>query len=402
MKKTKISIMLILTIASQLILFPLVSYAANYIANDFTKSTPTNTTLNFTAQDFLNVVDPPSGNPLTAVRFTQLTNARAGTLRIGADAVALNTTIPISKMDQLNFVPVKDYQGEAIFTWTAVFGNNTSPYPGAVIITIGDGVTAPLDSATAEPDASEPPSEPPSETPDASEEPQSSATPEPTGTPEPTETPEPTATPEPEPTLKPLKYEDMDDHWGAYSAGLLATKGYIVGEEIQDRFFFYPDKVLSRIDFVIMINSIFGVEPKDSTADNPFADQNIPSYILRYAIASYEAGIINGSDEGGILYLHPYDKITRVEATKILDNALKLEYPNTEDPEFTDNASIPEWGIQAVKNMEGYGIIRGFEDNTFRPYSNITKAQAAEMLYQTLKYVEKVRKTHSVFNFVQY
>ena len=194
----------------------------------------------------------------------------------------------------------------------------------------------------------------------------------------------------------------MDDHWGAYSAGLLATKGYIVGEEIQDRFFFYPDKVLTRIDFIIMVNSIFGVKPKDSTADNPFADQNVQSYVLRYAIAAHEAGIISGADEGGALYLHPYDRVTRMEAVKILDNALKLEHPNTEEMDFADSDQIPEWGVQALKNMEGYGIIRGFDDNTFRPNSNITKAQAAEMLYQTLKYVEKVRKTHSVFNFVQY
>lgn len=382
MKKTRISIFLILAMVSQLILYPFAAYAADYIANDFTKSTPKNTTLNFTAQDFLNAVNPPSGRSLTSVQFTQIVNSAAGVLRIGADAVALNAVVSVGDLDRLNFVPTKDYEGEGIFTWSADFGGTKSPYPGAVIITVGESA-APPPSESANPDSA-------TET----------ATPSPSPTAVPTAAP--TKEPEAEPTLKPLKYDDMDDHWGAYSAGLLATKGYIVGEEIQDRFFFYPDKILSRIDFIIMVNSIFGVKPKDSTADNPFADNGLPSYILRYAIASYEAKIIHGSNENDMLYLHPYEKITRAEAVKILDNALKLEHPNTRDAEFTDSASIPAWAMQAVKNMEGYGIIRGYEDNTFRPYENINKAQAAEMLYQTLKYREKVQKTRSVFNFVKY
>ena len=42
--------------------------------------------------------------------------------------------------------------------------------------------------------------------------------------------------------------------------------------------------------------------------------------------------------------------------------------------------------MQSVKNLVGYGIIKGFEDNTLRPYDNITKAQTAEMIYQMMKY----------------
>ena len=52
--------------------------------------------------------------------------------------------------------------------------------------------------------------------------------------------------------------------------------------------------------------------------------------------------------------------------------------------------------------MEAYGIVKGYEDNTFRPYDNITKAQAAEMLYQVFKSRQKVQRTQSVFNAVFY
>lgn len=374
MKKTRISITVVCIMVLQLLLYPLCAYAADlYVASDIHKNTPVNTTLNFTIQDFMDAVTLPEGGDLVSIEITQLTNEAAGTLRLGTDAVELNATINKASLDQLNFVPAKDYEGEAIFTWSANYGEATSPYPGACVITVGESSEVPPDS---------------------------SASPEATTSPAPTEVP--TATPEPGPTLKPLQYEDMLDHWGAYSAGLLATKGYIVGEEIQDKFYFYPEKVLNRIEFIIMVNSIFGVQAKDSLADNPFSDTGVPGYMLRHAIAAKEAGIISGAAEGDALYLHPYDKVTRIEAAKILDNALKVETPNTNELDFADANTIPEWGIQALKNMEGYGIIRGFDDNTFRPYSSITKAQAAEMLWQTLKYVEETHGTGKRFNTVLY
>ncbi|MBE7041304.1 MAG: S-layer homology domain-containing protein [Ruminococcaceae bacterium] len=340
------------------------------VANDFTKQTPKNTTLNFTIRDFTDSVNPPAGGSLSHITLAQLTNEAAGTLRLGTEPAKAGSAIATDKLDQLNFVPAKDFVGEAIFTWDAHYGTDAvSPYPSAVTIVIGAGQDTPEDPGTPPP------------------------------TPTPPETPEP---PDDTPTQKPLQYEDMLEHWGAYSAGMLGAEGIIVGEEIGGHFYFYPDKVLTRIDFIILANSIFGIKTKDSLAGNPFADTGVPSYMLRQAIAAYENGIIAGTKQNGQLYLNPYDKLTRAEAAKILDNGLALEHPATEPLSFADSASIPTWAEQAVKNMEAYGIVKGYSDNTFRPYGIITKAQAAELLYQTFKYQNHARKTQSVFNKVFY
>lgn len=340
------------------------------VANDFTKQTPKNTTLNFTIRDFTDSVNPPAGGNLSHITLAQLTNEAAGTLRLGTEPAKVGTAIATDKLDQLNFVPAKDFVGEAIFTWDAHYGTDAvSPYPSAVTIVVGEGQDTPEEPGTQNP------------------------------APTPPETPEP---PNDTPTQKPLQYEDMLEHWGAYSAGMLGAEGIIVGEEIGGHFYFYPDKVLTRIDFIILANSIFGIKTKDSLAGNPFADTGVPSYMLRQAIAAYENGIITGTKQNGQLYLNPYDKLTRAEAAKILDNGLALEHPATEPLSFADSASIPSWAEQAVKNMEAYGIIRGYNDNTFRPYGIITKAQAAELLYQTFKYQNHARKTQSVFNKIFY
>ncbi len=345
------------------------------IANDFTKQTNVNTTLNFTSHDFTSSVNPPNDGRLVSVIITQLTNAAAGTLRLGTESVKKNEEISVSALNKLNFVPAKDYRGEAIFTWNANYGTASSPYPSAVVITVGDEISKVTESTSE-----------PTETPVA--------------TPEAEHTPSPT--PAPAPTQKPLQYEDMLTHWGAYSAGMLGAEGIIVGEEIGGHFYFYPDKILTRMDFIILANSIFGIKTKDSLADNPFYDTGVPDYMLRQAIAAYEGGLITGVPAGNNLYLKPFERLTRAEAVKILDNGLKLEHPAREALSFSDTNDIPDWAVSAVQNLEAYGIIRGYGDNSFRPNEIISKAQASEMLYQVHKYKEKARKTQSVFHHIFY
>lgn len=353
-------------------IFPVFAERVNdpLVANDFTKETKVNTTLNFTISDFSDSVNPPENSPFSSITIRQLTSQTAGTLRLGTTPVTVNQEIQKPELDRLNFVPAKDYEGEAIFTWDAHYGTITSPYPSAVTIKIGSGTGSPT------------------ETPAPTNEPESTAI--------------PTQTPTPIPTQKPLQYEDMLDHWGAFSAGMLGAEGIIVGEEIGGHFYFYPNKVLTRMDFITLACAVFNVKTKDSLEGNPFVDQNVPNYMLRQAIAAYEAGLISGSNNGNALYLNPYDTLTRAEAIKILDNGLHLKYPATTELSFADSDKIPSWATQAVINMEAYGIVKGYEDNTFRPYANINKAQAGELLYQVYKYRMKTIKTKSVFNSVFY
>ena len=62
--------------------------------------------------------------------------------------------------------------------------------------------------------------------------------------------------------------------------------------------------------------------------------------------------------------------------------AIGIDAHNTDELPFADRDSIPFWAHQMVQDMVGYGLIEGYDDNTFRPYEQVTKAQAAQMLYQ--------------------
>ena len=102
--------------------------------------------------------------------------------------------------------------------------------------------------------------------------------------------------------------------------------------------------------------------------------------------------------KNGKIYLRPFNAITRAEAITILDYALQLDAYGVSETTFKDRASVPEWAVQSVRNLEAYGVIQGYEDNTIRPNQNITRAQAAEMVWQVLKFLDMKRNTNAVFN----
>lgn len=96
-------------------------------------------------------------------------------------------------------------------------------------------------------------------------------------------------------------------------------------------------------------------------------------------------GVINGFEDGTY---KPGEKISRAHAAKIMALALDLDTKNVVDPGFKDvKKNHPYYGhIAALVNA---GIIKGYEDNTFKPTGNLTRAHVAQMLVLGYKLEEK-------------
>ena len=122
---------------------------------------------------------------------------------------------------------------------------------------------------------------------------------------------------------------------------------------------------------------------------SPFADaEETPAWMNLQAKAAYDAGIIKGSLEGDKLYLRASEKLTRLESIAMLNNTIKPDAEPEDLPDYTDLDIVPEWGIPYISNMTAYGLVRGYDDGTVRPFAKITRAMAAEMILQTIKYKE--------------
>lgn len=188
----------------------------------------------------------------------------------------------------------------------------------------------------------------------------------------------------------PFNYIDMQNHWANYSASHLAARGLIIGEEIGSRYYFYPERQMTRADFILFLLAITESN-EDATIKIPkvtFADEeSTPDWLIEAAKLAYAKGIIKGSAEGDKLYLNAYNPLSRKEAVVMIDNVLKLTN-STDRLTYEDTSLIPEWATQAVKNLTAYKIIQGDSENKFSPNKIITRAEAAEMCYKTVKQLE--------------
>ena len=124
------------------------------------------------------------------------------------------------------------------------------------------------------------------------------------------------------------------------------------------------------------------------SGDVEFADSgDYPTWMLEAAKVAYAKKIITGSKAGEKIYLNLNKTITRIEATTMISNVLD-DKSSTGNITYKDVGMIPDWGLNAVKNLTVYKIIQGDSTGTFRPNSNLTRGEAAELCYKLLKQLE--------------
>ena len=168
------------------------------------------------------------------------------------------------------------------------------------------------------------------------------------------------------------------------------ARGLIIGEEIGGRFYFYPNREMTRSDFMLFLLAITESN-EDANIEMPdvtFADsKTTPDWLIEAAKLAYAKGIIKGSANGNQLYLNPYNALTKKEAVVMINNVLNPANA-TDALTYTDVSEIPDWAIQAVKNLTAYKIIQGNDSNQFRPNKTISKAEAAEMCFKLIKQLE--------------
>ncbi len=98
---------------------------------------------------------------------------------------------------------------------------------------------------------------------------------------------------------------------------------------------------------------------------------------VRYAV---DNGLMNGT---GTTKFEPYANLTRAMIVQVLYN--REGKPAAEEGPFTDVKNT-KWYADAIAWSAENEIVKGFEDNTFRPEAPITRQQMATILYRYAEY----------------
>lgn len=117
-------------------------------------------------------------------------------------------------------------------------------------------------------------------------------------------------------------------------------------------------------------------EPTKDPSGNP-AFLDITGHWAEVSIKNaVNGGIVSGYPDGTF---KPDMTVTRAEFAVMLMNAWKLQGEGVVLT-FTDNAKIGAWAQQAIAKAVKAGIIHGYEDGSFRPDAQITRAEMAVII----------------------
>lgn len=166
--------------------------------------------------------------------------------------------------------------------------------------------------------------------------------------------------------------QDIDGHWAAKQTGELVNRGIISGYADGS---FKPDNLITRAEFVTMVNKAFGFSAESQT---DYKDIKVSDWFAGEIAKAKAAGYISGYPDGTF---KPNKEIERQEAAAVLAKVLKLDGTAADQlNSFNDSAEIAAWSKSAVNAILAKGIISGYPDKTFRPAKAITRAEAAVLL----------------------
>lgn len=188
-------------------------------------------------------------------------------------------------------------------------------------------------------------------------------------------------------------YFDMQGHWAKEAAEYFYNEGVIEGEKVDAYKYFYPEIPINRVRFIIWANAALGYEGDVNDNTLPFEDINgEEAWVVNAASAAYQNKLILGEERNEKLYFNPYKDLSRLEAFVIMYNVLKPSQAEDEILDFEDNDTFPAWSLDILKSLKNANVLKGYDDNTLRLFNNVSRAEAAQILYETINFEQKKTK----------
>lgn len=181
-------------------------------------------------------------------------------------------------------------------------------------------------------------------------------------------------------------FADMSGaEWARTAVSALIERSVLNGYDDGD---FRPNNNITREEFVKIIVSAFGFAGEQSGCD--FGDMPDSHWAYEYICTAKARGLINGIS--GSMF-GTEQNITRQDMAVIIYNALNAVGISSDKPDgdiFADESTVAEYAKAAVHSLKAAGIISGYDDGSFRPENNATRAEAAQMIYNVLKYAGRI------------
>ncbi len=167
--------------------------------------------------------------------------------------------------------------------------------------------------------------------------------------------------------------------WSAPYVSSLVSRKIFMGYEDGS---FKPKQGITRQELAVALVRCLGLEARlDGASELQFTDNNEIGDWAKQAVALLvDMGIYKGYGDGSF---QPQRVISREELSALIARSLTKTAHNVE-LDFVDKDEIGDWALDSIKKTYALGIIKGYEDKSFKPDNFISREEVVTILYNFL------------------
>ncbi len=171
-------------------------------------------------------------------------------------------------------------------------------------------------------------------------------------------------------------YSDVPpEHWAYPVIERLTIENIVTGQPCGN---FLPEYKIDRAEFARLVCKAMKWPLINPQAQSfPDVAPTHPDY--SYIETAKANGVIMGYEDGSF---RPTNKIIRAEIAAMVARASKLETTLVESA-FTDVLPT-HWALKSILSCQEKGIVKGYPDGTFKPASDITRAEITSIIFKML------------------
>jgi hypothetical protein len=144
-----------------------------------------------------------------------------------------------------------------------------------------------------------------------------------------------------------------------------------------------PNRGITRAEVATIFFRLLQDTYQNGTANTTFSDVKADAWYSEAIAKLAQLGIIKGYEDGTF---KPNNQITRAEFAAIASRFAQLS--KTDNAVFSD-VPATYWAYQEINSAYAKGWVNGYEDGTFRPGKNITRAEVAKLVNTMLNRLPK-------------
>lgn len=180
-----------------------------------------------------------------------------------------------------------------------------------------------------------------------------------------------------------VSFDDLDDvQWAEEAILSLLDKKVVNGKQVGK---FCPNDNVTRAEFVKMLMLAFGITADNSTSKT-FDDVPASHWAYEYVTIASSKSLVNGisqSEFGVDNFITREDMATL--GYRVLSYFGGITGGQSLENKFSDSISFSDYAINGILMLNNEGYLNGYPDGSFKPKNNVTRAEAAQLIYNLIK-----------------